>query len=182
MEKENYALEAIKAARDPKPNWREAFERTLEFGGAQAGFDDCVFCNIAHVTSGSTHNCIDCPLATKGGFAGGGWCVPVLGITIGNSERRAICRHVLAPGMINDWTDVDEIRSRIAEMLDDEQREKFLGKAPTKYTVRKNWGGYEGWAQYVIVEGCVKNMQRIIAACRDKDTAEKVAGFLNNER
>lgn len=101
-------------------DWKEAFEQNLAKGGNFSP-DGCIFCefNNTHIKE----NCDGCVLT---GFAMG--CTDIFGFgDMDNSERRAICRHVLAT--VKDFTDRDEIRKRIAEMLDDETRRKFLGAA-----------------------------------------------------
>ena len=118
-------MTAITVAKSP-PNWREAFEQVLAAGGKGAGFEECGFCRILHVTTCGSRACKKCPFATSLEPDHAGYCVPIFGPdNMDNSERRAICRHVLAT--VKDFTDVTEIRERIAEMLDDP--EKFLGKA-----------------------------------------------------
>jgi len=97
-------------------------------------------------------------------------------------------RHLLAT--VKDFDDDAEIRARIAEMLDDDAREKFLGKAEPEEryfttsmygTPYKNSGGYGTCDKfpdmgYVIILGNTR-----IAAFRDEALAYKVAAFLNGE-
>ncbi|MES0385645.1 MAG: hypothetical protein ABUJ98_13820 [Hyphomicrobium sp.] len=135
--------------------------------------------------------CGYCPLNLKDEGAAGEDC-----LFVGpNEDDRitivAVCRHVLAPGVIKDWTDLAEIRARIAEMLDDELREKFLGKAEKKYqkyqTYHSDGGCYTYRAQltddntpefhWLISLG--EASDEIIAAFRDEDTRDRVLAFLN---
>ena len=109
------------------PNWKEAFEQVLAKGGETAGnFSKCRFCQIVDVDNTSCPDkCGLCPIfaVDSGGYSGP--CSNVFGPDkMRDSERCAICRHVLAT--VKDFTDRDEIRARVAEMLDDP--EKFLGK------------------------------------------------------
>lgn len=93
-------------------------------------------------------------------------------------------RHLLST--VKDFDDNDEIRERIAEMLDDP--EKFLGKAEPEYGVHTSDGqclayrpglvdGHTPVFRHLIFKGGVS--EQIIAALRDRNTAEKVAEFLN---
>ena len=171
------------------PNWKEAFEQTLAKGGMLLGSANCRFCQIMHVGAFEAGDrCVGCVLWTdiKEAYP----CHLFLSNCIDASERRAICRHVLAT--VKDFTDRDEIRARIAEMLDDDAREKFLGKAEPEPNPRywvyeahcsliygpKNQGNdlNQPDFKYLIIRGT-----STIAALGDKDTAEKVAAFLNAE-
>ena len=105
-----------------KPNWKEAFEQVLAKGCAVAPTpSDCMFCIVANKARlPGNEPCGICPLHWDGlKDCGGPW------EELDGSLRRAIFRYVLKT--VKDFTDRDEIRARIAEMLDDP--EKFLGKA-----------------------------------------------------
>lgn len=113
----DYNLEAIRAAK-PTPNWREAFEQVLAKGGKLNGSEDCGFCQIKgvgeHDQGDKCHGCVlDAGMKPYP-------CELFLKCFMDNSERRAICRHVLLT--VKDFTDRDEIRARIAEMLDDPEK------------------------------------------------------------
>ena len=106
-----------------KPNWKEAFEQVLAKGCAVAPTpSDCMFCIVANKARlPGNEPCGICPLHWDGlKDCGGPW------EELDGSLRRAIFRYVLKT--VKDFTDRDEIRARIAEMLDDDAREKFLGK------------------------------------------------------
>ena len=173
------------------PNWKEAFEETLAKGCRVASTPlGCYFCGVAQVDLApfSASRCETiCPLLAEGtGECGGYWK------DIDSSLRRAIFRHVLKH--TEDFTDRDEIRARIAEMLDDDAREKFLGKAETRYYGMEP-GSYYGaivgpphqyfppstnadiWPDlhYIITE----RRGAHIAAFRDKKTRDRVLEFLN---
>ena len=66
--------------------------------------------------------CRDCPLLGNDGD-----CVRA---TAEENEYVYLYRHLLTT--VQDFDDDAEIRARIAEMLDDDAREKFLGKAKAK--------------------------------------------------
>lgn len=190
MDKEDYGLEAIRAAKEPKPNWREAFEQALAKDAPVAKESrDCIFCQLAGKWSGKDgyYNCDKCPLHSLRAAT----CL-IFWAGINVYIRVAICRHVLAT--VKDFTDVSEIRERIAEMLDDEQREKFLAKpepeySPADYTddlaygqlgtrslTNKHWPDHH----YVIWQSDnTFKLGAIIAAFRDKDTRDRVLEFLN---
>ena len=183
------------------PNWKEAFEWALTRGGVSClNVTVCNFCVLAgHADKGSRtgKGCSDCPLNVVNS-KGTDTCAS---IKLDNSERRAICRHVLAPGMIKDWTDRDEIRARISEMLDDDAREKFLGKPAVKcYGPGYDVESAEGY-QYLTGGDKANPKPKLlfyikearsgaemklndgvtILACRDEATRDLVLAFLNGE-
>ena len=178
---------------EDKPNWREAFEQALAGGGGTASYEDCGFCRLAGVADGSISKCPGCPLLVSGCSSSTLFrraCRKVFGSSMDNSERRAICRHVLAT--VKDFTDRAEIRARIAEMLDDDAREKFLGKAESKIS----YEGYDGdsdspmiyrahWVDKHTPEFLYtieNNISGHIAAFRDEITRDRVLAFLNGEQ
>ena len=100
-------------------------------------------------------------------------------------------RHVFAT--VKDFTDRGEIRARVAEMLDDDAREKFLGKAET-YRMATSDVGPCGFIHshnpedsdypkliYYIREGESEFNTQVGAAFRDKDTRDLVLRLLNGE-
>lgn len=179
---------SLKDSEKSTPNWREAFEQVLAAGGKGAGFEECRFCQIAGVTGAGQSRCKRCPFATSVEPCWAGYCVPVFGPdNMYNSERWAICRHVLAPTIVKDFTDVQEIRDRIADMLDNDAREKFLGKAePVNY--QKYWlaDAYTRQEEYqpspdldYAITINARLRPNIIAAFRDEATRDHVQEFLN---
>ena len=171
-----------------KPNWRKAFEQVLA-GGGRWSYGGCCFCATAGHKEEGGYNCVVCPLKPSDRV-----CEHVFNNPMDNSERRAICRHVLAT--VKDFTDDAEIRARAAEMLDDNAREKFLGKAEPEligykvrvlfdgpYTRPPKVGKVSPDLQYAIEAGGDGRfyIENIIAAFRDKDTRDLVLRFLNGE-
>lgn len=189
------------AEKESKPNWREAFEQTLAKGGAMGGYDTCRFCLMAGFKAKVCDCdlvrklCLACPLNANGvseELREAGGCIQVIDNDfMDNSERRAICRHVLAT--VQDFTDVAEIRERIAEMLDPELREKFVGKAEKWVAATWDEGSVrlssnslpghawqsEGDMKYVIYRP--SNMGKPFIAVNDEDTRDRVLEFLNKE-
>ena len=182
-----------------KPNWKEAFEHVLAGGGAWVGLRDCRFCRIVGYPR-NDGKCDACPLKVWDGETWDGHCAEVFHDDVGDSERRAICRHVLAT--VKDFTDRDEIRARIAEMLDDDAREKFLGKAePEKITVYREYDlyaayerpagdndqGYYGDAPILpyAIKGEINNrfggIDDVAAAFRDEATRKRALELLNGD-
>ena len=172
-----------------KPNWKKAFEHVLAGGGAWVGLRDCRFCRIVGYPR-NDGKCDACPLKVWDGETWDGHCAEVFHDDVGDSERRAICRHVLAT--VKDFTDRDEIRARIAEMLDDDAREKFLGKPePEKEYYIYTSGHYSGincdgapfatdaWPEFHYIISERGGPQ--IGAFHEKDTACRVLAFLNGE-
>lgn len=154
------------------PNWREAFEQVLAKGCAVAeDGTECLFCRL-------TDGCADCPVVNRGNEE----CCEFWS-DLDSSLRRAIFRHVLAA--VKDFTDVSEIRERIAEMLDDP--EKFLGKAePEKeYEAFHLMDSYEHHGapklKYAIqkMRDSHHHIEEIVIACRDEETRDRVLEFLN---
>ena len=113
------------------------------------------------------------------------WCLMQY---IPNNQLLEIDYHLLET--VEDWSDTSEIKTRIAEMLDDP--EKFLGKAEPEPKPRywvykahysliyssKPFGNDMDYPEfrYLIIYGT-----SVIAALGDKDAAEKVADFLNGD-
>jgi len=176
------------------PNWKEAFEKVLAKGGEPASkFPECQFCIISGIKNISdTDKCLGCPLcAVLKSPCFSERCWRFLKSYMDNAERRAICRHVLAT--VKDFTDRDEIRARIAEMLDDDAREKFLGKAKRKeYTV--DTGVYIYHYEDKVAGNALRAPNGVTplrylirragcftAAFRDEDTRDRVLAFLNGE-
>lgn len=175
-------------------NWKEAFETALAAGGNSADFKDCAFCRELGVVEHSSKTCSACPLYNE-------FVRPPCYLLIektDSSERRAICRHVLAT--VEDWTEVAEIRARIAEMLDEETRRKFLGKAkecePRYWMNDMNCGvtegaitGYENngfcgtTSRYPVMRYTIfdRDAEARIIVCRDEDMAYRILEFLNRE-
>ena len=159
-----------------KINWREAFERFLAGGGITDG-SNCIFC-----WEFPGDNCSSCPASCLPQST----CTAIFVYSMESSERRAICRHVLST--VEDFTDVSEIRTRIAEMLDDEAREKFLGP---EYIAMPNDVPGHGFTRpyakepellhYITRNIRMKLSQSIIAAFRDEDTRDRVLEILNRE-
>jgi len=181
----------------PKPNWKEAFEWALARGGVSClTVTGCNFCVLAgHADKGSRtgKDCSDCPLNVVNS-KGTDTCAR---IKLDDSERRAICRHVLAT--VKDFTDRDEIRARIAEMLDDDAREKFVGKAKAEYhrfdlaaTGFMRVGGntkvviQPNRLAYTIIEGKypkdVNDEENFIAAFRDAELRDLVLKLLREAK
>ena len=179
-----------------KPNWKEAFEHVLAGGGAWVGLRDCRFCRIVGYPR-NDGKCDACPLKVWDGETWDGHCAEVFHDNVGDSDRRAICRHVLAT--VKDFTDRDEIRARIAEMLDDP--EKFLGKAAVKcYVPGYDVESAEGY-QYLTGGDKANPKPKLlfyikearsgaemklndgvtILACRDEATRDRVLAFLNGK-
>jgi hypothetical protein len=183
------------AKKSAKPNWREAFEQVLAKGcSVSRSATDCVFCVVGrgdneHFT---LKQCDVCPLHNHG-IQG---CAEYWN-SLDSSLRRAIFRHVLAPTIVKDFTDVQEIRDRIADMLDDDAREKFLGKAenvePEYYERNFDLPG-EGFRKVPLcpphdptelrfyINPYPWRPNQVLAAFRDEDTRDRVLEFLNNER
>ena len=171
------------------PNWKEAFEQVLAKGCVVACTPaNCMFCVVANKARlPGNEPCSICPLHWDGlRDCGGPWG------ELGGSLRHAICRHVLVT--VKDFTDRDEIRARIAEMLDDDAQEKFVGKAePIGFTKWELVNPYERKPgmngpplNYAIVTGdtsgdCDGKGHDIIIATRDKDLRDRVLAFLNDE-
>ena len=170
------------------PNWKEAFEQVLAKGG---NYDDDSLCRFCR-TKGDGDCPRICPLSCLTSTGNNYSCTDIFIHGMDNSERRAICRHVLAT--VQDFTDRDEIRARIAEMLDDP--EKFLGKPEARYCgmePESYYGAIIGpphryfppstnadiWPDlhYIITE----RRGAHIAAFRDKETQDRVLAFLNGE-
>ena len=171
-----------KVSKASKPNWRERLEAQVAGTEEAHGLCRGVYCSGCPFTSAvRTAHCI--PNSFRG------------------AELNWIWRHALAT--VKDFTDRDEIRARIAEMLDDDAREKFLGKAAepepkveySDYCLAepyKRHGGCNSTAgqwpdgpylKYAIrkeVNGLYRGAEDIITVCRDKDTRDKVLEFLNN--
>ena len=169
------------------PNWKEAFEEVLARGGNTAPSDNCLFCK-------TSKDCTkDCPLdgaPNQSRIT----CSDIFGRHyMDDSERRAICRHVLAT--VKDFTDRNEIRARIAEMLADP--EKFLGKAEpekVRYDKTSLGSGYEwptkfreslraaaGELRHVITQKGNHWPGSIIAAFRDEKLRDRVLELLRGE-
>jgi len=131
---------------------------------------DCLFCVVAGNNSRfDFERCRTCPLlAKKGGECGGYWS------ELDGVLRRAIFRHVLKN--VSDFTDVSEIRERIAEMLDDP--EKFLGKAERKpkylpeYDNEGNGAKLPGMEFRFYIGPNPWECEGIIAAFRDEETRD----------
>jgi len=145
------------------PNWKEAFEEAVRY----TDLTDC-----------RRLNCEDCPLA----YADPELCIDA---ELSDEVCISIYRHVLAT--VKDFTDRDEIRARIAEMLDDNAREKFLGKPePEKeyspyntsggITYRAPWGVDSHTPEFNF---SIQDLAGHIAAFRDKETRDRVLEFLN---
>lgn len=178
-------------AKKSPPNWREAFEQVLAKGGESAGnYGDCRFCQTFEGGYCGPENCKCCPIFAVDGGGYGGSCCNVFGDDfMDNSERRAICRHVLAT--VKDFTNVTKIRERIAEMLDDP--EKFLGKAELEKVdyIHFNAGGgmiyaprctvdeYTPLLRYQIQIRTAGKFDDTIIAFRDEKTRDLVLEFLN---
>jgi hypothetical protein len=168
-------MTAITIKKSP-PNWREVFEQVLAAGCPVAeGGTECIFCKLIE-------GCRGCPAENK---TAGYDCAEFWG-DFDSSLRRAIFRHVLKN--VSDFTDVTEIRERIAEMLDDPA--KFLGKAEPEKKYQKyhsDGGCYTYRARltdtntpefhYLISYGSPSD--EIIAAFRDEETRDRVLEFLN---
>jgi len=170
------------------PNWKEAFEQVLAKGCVVACTPaNCMFCVVANKARlPGNEPCSICPLHWDGlRDCGGPW------EELDGSLRRAIFRYVLKT--VQDFTDRDEIRARIAEMLDDDAREKFLGKAKRKeYTV--DTGVYIYHYEDKVAGNALRAPNGVTplrylirragcftAAFRDEDTRDRVLAFLNGE-
>ena len=154
------------------PNWKEAFEEVLARGGNTAPSENCLFCK-------TSKDCTkDCPLdgaPNQSRIT----CSDIFGRHyMDDSERRAICRHVFAT--VKDFTDRNEIRARIAEMLDDP--EKFLGKPEPEWLAC--FVAPAGGGTYSNDGGCGRDdasfprLTWFVKSCKGASRAINRAGFL----
>ena len=155
------------------PNWKERLENYIE--SESSGVCSLVACDSCPFNG--SYETIRCILA-RGDFTS-------------RRVRLFLFRHVLTT--VKDFTDRDEIRARIAEMLDDDAREKFLGKPEPddgKYYIYTS-GHYSGincdgapfatytWPEFHYIISERGGPQ--IGAFHEKDTACRVLAFLNGK-
>jgi hypothetical protein len=156
-----------------RPNWKERIEEALITN------DNC------EMECGDV-GCSECPFNGSGKHDGN-FCVDT---DLPVEVLMTIYRALLTPGVVKDFTDRDEIRARIAEMLDDDARAKFLGKPEPQYQTYHSDGGCYTYRAQLIDDNTPEfhwlislgePSDEIIAAFRDEETRDRVLAFLNGE-
>ena len=112
------------------------------------------------------------------------WCLMQY---IPNNQLLEIDYHLLET--VEDWSDTSEIKTRIAEMLDDDAREKFLGKAEPEKEYERFHLSFPYARQnapelkYAIQKMHDENhhLEHVVIAFRDEATRDRVLAFLNGD-